>query len=195
MAEAAARRCWRLLFLSMLTHLSPICAHHGTVCKPQTPTLVFTSFYCEKHGGCSEGLGAFRFFFKQSYYKDRLAIAIRSLKDRRITTISLTQVLVSCVAGVVLESSSILYGKVPRLAVKNTNRLTQAVVFFRRHYYLCGALLCTCSSAERGGPSTHVQRECSAEPFMCSILSRRIFTSLPGSRIRFFIAMQIQYSY
>ena len=35
----------------------------------------------------------------------------------------------------------------------------------------------------------HVQRECSAEPFMCSILSLRIFTSLPGSRLRFFIAM------
>ena len=97
---------------------------------------------------------------------------------------------------VVLESSLILYGKVPRLTVKKTNRLTQAVIFFRRHF-LCGALLCNCSSAEREGLSTqHVHRECSAEePFMCSILSLGIFKSLPGSRIRFFIAMQIQYSY
>ena len=30
---------------------------------------------------------------------------------------------------------------------------------------------------------------------MRSILSLRIFTSLPGSRLRFFITMQIQYSY
>ena len=73
---------------------------------------------------------------------------------------------------VVLASSSILYGKVPRLIVKKTNRLTQAVVFFRRHF-LCGALLCNYPSAEREGLSTRVelQRECSAEPFMRSILS------------------------
>ena len=73
--------------------------------------------------------------------EDRLAIAIRSLKDRCVTIVNLTQVLGYCVVGVVLESSSILYGKVPRLAVKKTNRLTQAVVFFQRHF-LCGALLC-----------------------------------------------------
>ena len=33
-----------------------------------------------------------------------------------------------------------LYGKVPRLAVKKTNSLTQAVFYFRTHF-LCGALL------------------------------------------------------
>ena len=57
----------------------------------------------------------------------------------------------SCVVGVwlvELPSSSIMYWKVPRLIVKKTNRLTQAVVFFRRHF-LCGALLCNCSPAER----------------------------------------------
>ena len=79
------------------------------------------------------------------------------------------------------------------MTVNKTNRLTQAVVFFRRHF-LCGALLCNCSSAKREGLSTHVQRECSAEPFMCSILSLRIFICLPGSRLRFFIAMQIHQS-
>ena len=42
---------------------------------------------------------------------------------------------------------------------------------------------------------TMAKRKCSAEPLMRSILSQRIFTSLPGSRLRFFIAMQIQYSY
>ena len=51
---------------------------------------------------------------------------------------------------------------------------------FRRHF-LCGALLCNFSSTEHGGLSTHVQRECSAEPFMRSILSLRIFTSRSGS--------------
>ena len=99
-----------------------------------------------------------------------------------------------CAIGVwlvVLASSSILFGKVPRLMVKKTNRLTQAVVFFRRHF-LCGAL-CKRSSAEREGLSTYLQRECAAEPFMRRILSRRIFTSLPGSRLRIFITMQIQY--
>ena len=142
-----------------------------------------------------EILGYIRFALELG--KDRLAIAIRSLKDRCVTIVSLTHVLVLCVVGlwlVVLASSSILYGKVPRLFVKKTNRMTQAVVVFRKHF-LCGALLCNCSSAEREGLSTHVQRECAAEPFMRSILSLRVFTSLPGSRLRFCIAMQIQYSY
>ena len=77
---------------------------------------------------------------------------------------------------------------------KEKNSLTQAVVFSRRHF-LCGALLWNCSSAEHEGLSTHVQRECPAEPFKRSILSLRIFPSLPGSCLRFFIAMQIQSSW
>ena len=92
-----------------------------------------------------------------------------------------------CVVGVwliVLASSSTLYGKVPRLVIKKISRLAQAVV---------GALLCNFSSKEHEGLSTHVQRGCSAEPFMRSILSLRIFTSCPGSCVRFFIEMQIQY--
>ena len=56
---------------------------------------------------------------------------------------------------------------------------------FRRHF-LCGALLCNFPSTEHEGLSTHVQRESSAESFMRSILSLRIFTSRPGSRLRFF---------
>ena len=64
---------------------------------------------------------------------------------------------------------------------------------FRRDF-LCGALLCDFLSTEHEGLSTHVQRECSAEPFMPSILSLRIFTSRPGSRLRFFIKMEIQFS-
>ena len=63
---------------------------------------------------------------------------------------------------------------------------------FRRHF-LCGALLCNFSSTEHEGLSTYLQRECSAEPFLRSILSRRIFASRPGSRLRYFIEMQIQY--
>ena len=65
---------------------------------------------------------------------------------------------------------------------------------FRRHF-LCGALLCNFSSTEHEGLSTHVQRECSAEPFMRNTLSLRIFTSRPGFCLRFFVEMQIQYSY
>ena len=58
-------------------------------------------------------------------FRDRLAIAIRSLKDRCVTIVSLPQVLVLCVVGVwllVLASSSTLYGKVPRLILKKTSR-------------------------------------------------------------------------
>ena len=65
---------------------------------------------------------------------------------------------------------------------------------FRRRF-LCGALLRKFSPIEHEGLSTHVQRECSAEPFMRSVLSLRLFTSRPGSGLRFFIKMQIQYSY
>ena len=65
---------------------------------------------------------------------------------------------------------------------------------FRRHF-LYGAVLCNFSSTEHEGLSTHVQRKCSAETFMRSILSLVIFTSRPGSRLRFFIKMQIQSSY
>ena len=137
--------------------------------------------------------------------------------------------------GVVLESSSTLYGKVPRLAVKKTNRLTKAVFYFRRHF-LCGALLCNCLSAERGGLSAHacttgiysrtlyVQHPVSKNLYisprfsptifyrdansvlllehLCIVTlyaqhsaSLRIFPSLPGSHLRFFIPMPIQYSY
>ena len=97
--------------------------------------------------------------------------------------------LVSCVVGVwlvELPSSSIMYWKVPRLIVKKTNRLTQATVFCRRHF-LYGAFLCNCSPVER---EVYLHMTCttgmSAESFMRSILSQRILTSLPGSRLRFF---------
>ena len=65
---------------------------------------------------------------------------------------------------------------------------------FQRHF-LCGALLRNFLSTEHEGLSTHVQREYSAVPFMRSILSLRIFIFRPGSRLLFFIEMQIQYSY
>ena len=97
-----------------------------------------------------------------------------------------------CVVGVWLVellSLSIMYGKVPCLIVKKTNRLTQAVVFFRRHF-LCGALLCNCSSAEREVYLHMYNGNVQPNP-SCAILSQRILTPLPGSRLRFFIAMQI----
>ena len=58
---------------------------------------------------------------------------------------------------------------------------------------LCGALW-NFLFTEHEGLST-LQRECLAEPFMPSILSLRIFTSRPGSRLQFFVKMQIEYSY
>ena len=73
---------------------------------------------------------------------------------------------VSCVvcSGLVVLAPSTLYGKVPRLILKKTNRLTQAVIFSRRHL-LCGALLLFIGRAQRS-IYIWVQRECSAEPFM-----------------------------
>ena len=86
----------------------------------------------------------------------------------------------ACRTGVVLNTAK--------------RRLTQTAVFFRRHF-LCGALLCNCSSAKREGLSTHVQRECSAEPFMrSSILSHQESSHLsPVLAYDFFIAMQIKF--
>ena len=55
---------------------------------------------------------------------------------------------------------------------------------FRRHF-LCGALLCNLLSTEHEGLSTHVQREWSAEPFMPSIVSLRIFCTAVLSRCKF----------
>ena len=54
---------------------------------------------------------------------------------------------------------------------------------FQRHF-LCGALLCNFLSTEHEGLSTHVQREWSAEPFMPSILSLRIFCTAVLSRCK-----------
>ena len=90
------------------------------------------------------------------------------------------------------HSSSILYGKVPCLIVKKTNRLMQAVAFFRRHF-LCGALLLcnNCSPAERE-IYLHMYNGNVQQNPSCA-LSQLILTPLPGSRLRFFIAMEIQY--
>ena len=55
---------------------------------------------------------------------------------------------------------------------------------FRRHF-LCGALLCNFLSTEHEGLSTHVQWEWSAEHFMPSILSLRIFCTAVLSRCKF----------
>ena len=57
----------------------------------------------------------------------------------------------ACCTGVVPNT---VYGKVPRLIVKKTSTVTQAIVVFLRHF-LSDALLCNCSSAEREGLSTH----------------------------------------
>ena len=93
--------------------------------------------------------------------------------------------------GLVVLAST-LYGKMPRPILKKTNRLTQAVVFPRKHF-LCGALSCNCSSAEREGYmySGNVQQN----SLCVASCVTKICTSLPGSRLRFYIAMQIQYSY
>ena len=93
----------------------------------------------------------------------------------------------SCVVGVwlvELPSSSIMYWKVPRLIVKKTNRLTQAVVFFEGIF--CAERCCVIIHRQSVRSIYTCTTGMSAEPFMRSILSQRILTSLPGSRLRFF---------
>ena len=73
-----------------------------------------------------------------------------------------------------------MYWKVPGLIVKKTNRLTQAVVFFRRHF-LCGALLCNCSPAER-----EVYLQMYNGNVSRTLNAQHSVISLPGSPPRFF---------
>ena len=73
-----------------------------------------------------------------------------------------------CCIGVVLNT----YEKVPRLVVKKTSRLTQAVVFFRRHF-LCGALLCVV---------VHRQSEKSIYTFTTGMFSRTLYAQYPVTK-------------
>ena len=77
-----------------------------------------------------------------------------------------------------------MYWKVPRLIVKKTNRLTQAVVFFRRHF--CAEPCCVIVHGQSVRSIYTCTTGMSAEPSMRNILSQRILTSLPGSRLRYF---------
>ena len=128
----------------------------------------------------------------------RLAIAIRSLKDRLMCNYRQLDTGAGVMCGWCLAyCTGVVLNTVRESATPDSKENKQADAGsrrFRRHF-LCGALLCKFSSTEHEGLSTHVQRECSAEPFMRSILSLRIFTSRPGSGLRFFIKMRFQYSY
>ena len=79
---------------------------------------------------------------------------------------------------IVLASSSTPYGKVPRLILKKTSKLTQAVVVSEGIF--CAPRCCVIFHLQQTSMKVylhiHIQRECSAEPFMRSILSLRIFT-------------------
>ena len=77
-----------------------------------------------------------------------------------------------------------MYWKVPRLIVKKTNRLTQAVDFFRRHF--CAERCCVFVHRQSVRSIYTCTTGMPAEPFLRSILSQRILTSLSGSRLRFF---------
>ena len=96
---------------------------------------------------------------------------------------------------VVLASSPPLYGKVPRLILKETNRLTQALVFSRSYFLRCVVVKLFVSRAWR-----LIIHTCKTGMFSNTLyaqhpVSPRIFLSLPGYRLRFFIAMKSRYSY
>ena len=75
---------------------------------------------------------------------------------------------------------------------KENKQLTQAVVFLRRHF-LCGALLCNCSSAEREVYLHKYNGNVQQKPLCAASCFTKDIPSLPGSRLRFFIAGQIQH--
>ena len=82
--------------------------------------------------------------------------------------------------GVVLNT----VGETTMRDSKENNQADARSRRFRRHF-LCGVLLCNFLSTEQEGLSTHVQREWSAEPFMPSILSLRIFCTAVLSTYKF----------
>ena len=94
---------------------------------------------------------------------------------------------------IVLASSSTPYGKVLRLILKKTSRRTQAVVVSEGIFCAARCVIFYLQSMKvyLHMSNGNVQRN----RFMPIILSLRIFTSPPGSRLLFFIKMQIECSY
>ena len=93
---------------------------------------------------------------------------------------------------IVLASSSTPYGKVPRLILKKTSRRTQAVVVSEGIF--CAARCCVFFYLQSMKVYLHMSNgNVQQNLFMPSILSLRIFTSRPGSRLRFYIKIEIQY--
>ena len=86
---------------------------------------------------------------------------------------------------IVLASSSTPYEKVPRLILKKRSRRTQAVVVSEGVF--CAARCCVFFYLHMS--NGNVQQNL----FMPSILSLRVFTSRPDSRLRTFIKVEIQY--
>ena len=100
---------------------------------------------------------------------------------------------------VVVASSSPLYGKIPRLIVKKTSRLTQAVVCFRR-YFLSRCKFSTLTSTPLYSSRLYAQnpvfeivhqesvKVCTTGMLGTTLYAQhpvsRIFPSLPGSRLR-----------
>ena len=94
---------------------------------------------------------------------------------------------------VVLASSLPLYGKVPHLILKKTNRLTQAVVFSRRHIF-CEARCCGIGHQQTVKVYLCTTRMFNRTLYAQHPVSQRVFLSLPGSHLRLFIAREIQHT-
>ena len=89
--------------------------------------------------------------------KDMLAIAIRSLKDRCVTIVSLTQVGVGVMCGWCLPyCTGVVLNTVRESATPDSKESNQADAGSRRFrtHFLCCALLCNFSSTEHEGLST-----------------------------------------
>ena len=113
-------------------------------------------------------------------YFNRLVIAKRSLKNRSVIIVSVRCVLCHVWLVFGFGCNGVVLNIVRESATPDSKENKQANAGSRLFSKAFSAIY------------TYVQRECSAEPLMRSILSLKIFTSLLGSRQRFFIAMQFQ---
>ena len=128
---------------------------------------------------------------------NRLAIARRPLKGMIVAIASLTRVLVSCVVGVWLDCISVVHTTVRESATSDTKENKQADAGTRLFSKVFSAARC-CESVRQQSVKVYLHI-CATGKFSNTLkaqhpLSRRIFPSLPGSRLRFFIAVQIQHS-
>ena len=91
---------------------------------------------------------------------------------------------------IVLASSSTPYGKVPRLILKKTSRLMQAVAV--SECIFCAARCCVIFRLQSMKVYLHIM--CPTEMFSGTFYAQHSVTKRPGSGLRFFIKIRCKFS-